>query len=61
MKFVVIDEKCIQCGLCAEIAPEIFELPDDSTAKVKAQPTEENEGVAVEAAKSCPTEAIEYN
>lgn len=61
MKARVIDEKCIQCGLCAEIAPEVFELPDGETAKVKAQPTEENEGAAVEAAESCPTEAIECN
>ena len=59
MKAKVIDEKCIGCGLCAELAPDIFELADNGLARVKEQPTDENEGVAVEAAKSCPTEAIE--
>ena len=57
----VIDERCIQCGLCAELAPEVFELPDDSTARVKSQPTKDNEDSAADAANSCPTEAIEVN
>ena len=59
MKVKVIDEKCIQCGLCAELAPEVFELPQNSTARVKEQPTAGNEECAVDAANSCPTEAIE--
>ena len=59
MKVKVIDEKCIQCGLCAELAPEVFELPEGNTARVKEQPTQDNEDVAHTAANSCPTEAIE--
>ncbi len=57
----VIDERCIQCGLCAELAPEVFELPEDSTARVKSQPKANDEESAKEAAQSCPTEAIEVS
>ncbi len=59
MKVKVIKEKCIHCGICATIAPSVFVIPDDDTALVKAQPTQENETQAKEAADTCPTEAIE--
>ena len=59
MKVKVIDEKCIQCGLCAELAPDIFELCGDRAAQVKAQPEKDNESLAQTAVNSCPTEAIE--
>ena len=61
MKAKVIKEKCISCGLCASMLPEVFELPDDDVAYVKKQPTSENEEQAREAAQSCPTEAIEVD
>lgn len=59
MKVQVDKEKCIHCGMCAEIAPSVFIIPDNDAAKVKAQPTQENETQAKEAADTCPTEAIE--
>ena len=59
MKVKVIEEKCISCGLCENIAPEVFTLEGGSTAKVKKQPDEENAAAAAEAVQSCPTEAIE--
>ncbi len=59
MKVKVIKEKCIHCGICASIAPSVFVIPDDDTALVKNQPTEENEEQARQAADSCPTEAID--
>lgn len=59
MKVQVDKAKCIHCGICASIAPSVFIIPDDDAAKVKAQPTEENEEQTEAAVHSCPTEAIE--
>ena len=61
MKVKIIKEKFISCGLCASMVPEVFELPDDDVAYVKEQPTSDNEAQAKEAARSCPTEAIEVD
>lgn len=49
-------DKCIGCGACTAIAPEIFDFDDDGLAKVIKN--EVNEDVKI-AAESCPTEAIE--
>ena len=58
MKVRIIKEECIACGVCADIAPEIFEMGDDA-AEVKVAEVPEPEQDAVrEAAESCPTEAI---
>jgi len=59
MKVRIIKEECIACGVCADIAPEIFEMGDDAAeVKVDDVPASEQEAVR-EAAESCPTEAIE--
>ena len=58
MKVRIIKEECIACGMCTDIAPEIFELGDDaSEVKVDEVPPSEQAAVR-EAAESCPTEAI---
>ncbi len=58
MKIRIIKEECIACGVCADIAPEVFEMGDD-VALVKIDEVPESEQDAVrEAAESCPTEAI---
>ncbi|GBE19494.1 MAG TPA: ferredoxin [Candidatus Pacearchaeota archaeon] len=48
-------EKCIGCGLCSSICGEIFEMSDDSKAKVKKQ---KDSPCLKEAIDSCPVEAI---
>ena len=58
MKVRIIKEECIACGVCADIAPEVFEMGDDAAeVKVDDVPAEAQESVR-EAAESCPTEAI---
>lgn len=34
-KLVVDQDKCIGCGACVALAPEVFELRDDGKAQVK--------------------------
>ncbi len=51
----------MSCGLCASIAPELFTL-DSGVVALKKNPdayTEKDKKLATEAAKSCPSEAIE--
>lgn len=46
--------KCIGCGLCVSICPEVFEIKDGK-AEVKAQ---KDLPCVEEAIKSCPVSAI---
>jgi len=51
-------EKCIGCGSCEAVAPEIFEM-QDSKARIKKQPaSDEEKAKAKEAADICPVDAI---
>lgn len=55
-----VDDSCISCGLCVEVCPEVFELPEDADkANVIG---DEVPAAAVaschEAAEGCPVEAI---
>ena len=50
--------KCIGCGTCASMCPEVFEMedsPDGSKAKVKAQ---KDIPCVKEAIEACPVNAI---
>jgi len=58
MKVRIDESLCTGCGLCVDICPEVFEMPE-SVSMVKAP---EVSGDLVdkvkEAAESCPVEAI---
>lgn len=58
MKITLDQEKCIGCGTCAAICPEVFVI-DNETSKAKVI---KNDGCTTcdiaETAKSCPVEAI---
>lgn len=62
MKINVIYDKCIGCGKCYAICPEIFTLDDAGMAEVKrnTQPLTQAVLTKVQQAKKiCPTGAIE--
>ena len=55
-----VDDTCIYCDLCVEIAPPIFaEHKETGNAYVSRQPqTPEETRLAMEAVEGCPTESI---
>ena len=56
---VKVDQsKCIGCGLCASICPEVFEMGNSGKATVKNAGAAKNNEKAKEAADSCPVQAI---
>ena len=48
-------EKCIGCGTCQSICPEVFEIDDNGKAKIIS---EKNPKCIKEAIKSCPVDVI---
>ncbi len=55
-----VDDQCIICGLCDELAPSIFKISQDGDHNVvHRQPQTESEvALAEEVLSSCPVEAI---
>ena len=58
-----VDEQCIDCDLCRELAPEFFRRNDDQGySYVFNQPvSQDGVGECEEALESCPVEAIGNN
>jgi len=55
MKKIVVDsKKCIGCGICVSICPDIFEMGADGKSEVINEAAEGGEA----AASSCPVSAI---
>ena len=52
-------EKCIGCGLCTSICPNVFELGADGKAHVK-NPGGDAEQKIQEAIDGCPVKAISW-
>ncbi len=59
-KPVSVTDACIGCGICATIAPDIFEMnPETNKSDVKTGVNLTNLEKAKEAAEACPVAAIE--
>lgn len=60
IKSITIEDGCTSCGLCEQICPEVFEMPD--LAKVKSGVDfNQYEDKIREAADSCPVEVIKVS
>ncbi len=65
MKVRINKDKCVMCGSCVAIAPEVFEMKDDGSVDVKAecQNVDIQDAILVEKIKqaevACPVMAIE--
>jgi ferredoxin len=58
VKIVVDKDKCIGCGLCTTICPEVFAMGKDGKAFANAQ---KDIPCVKEALESCPVSAISEN
>jgi len=48
-------EKCIGCGMCESVCPEVFEIGENTKAQVKEQ---KKIPCVKEAIENCPVKAI---
>jgi len=57
---VKVNDDCIGCGACVAVAPEIFELSQETMkSHVKRQPkTKKDNELTKQAAEACPVDAI---
>ncbi|MDR2396619.1 MAG: ferredoxin [Puniceicoccales bacterium] len=55
-----VDDQCIDCDLCRDMAPNFFgRLDDKGCSFVKKQPSNaQEEDLCMEALESCPVDAI---
>jgi len=61
-KKVVVNDACIGCGICATIAPEVFEMNSEtskSELRKNVDFSDENLAKAKAGAEACPVGAIE--
>ena len=57
---VTILDSCVGCGACAIINPEVFDIQGDK-AVVNPQNIDKTEDLCIDAALSCPVNAIEID
>lgn len=53
------EDECISCGLCNEVAPEVFEVPDKMIV-IEGVDFSQYEEEIKEAVESCPTSVIKF-
>ena len=58
MKIKLDRDKCISAATCVAIAPNTFDLDEEGKVIFK-NPKGDDEQTIIDAAKSCPTQAIE--
>ncbi len=61
MKAIVDPEKCIGCGLCAQVAPEVYEMKEDKAVVIVDEIVEEKVEAAKNGADQCPVMAIDVS
>ncbi|MFW6365856.1 MAG: ferredoxin [Spirochaetota bacterium] len=57
---VWIEDGCTSCGLCENICPDVFEVPDTAVVREGVDFSEYEDEIK-EAAGDCPVEVIKYS
>lgn len=57
MSITILQDKCVSCGRCAEICPEIFKLNQAGKIEILSQEKKDLK-CALKASDECPVEAI---
>lgn len=60
MRIVLDEEKCIGCGLCEELLPEVFAVGKFHTRIKRQEIGPGMEEAALAAAQDCPVSAISF-
>ncbi|HZI95561.1 MAG TPA: ferredoxin [Candidatus Paceibacterota bacterium] len=58
MKIKIDKQKCLGCGVCINLCPEVFELKDGKSEIKEKVDLEKNKDCIKEAIYSCPVTAI---
>ena len=58
MKAVIDQETCIGCGLCEQVAPDVYVMEGDKAKVVVEDVPEDKEADAQSAAEQCPVTCI---
>lgn len=58
MKAEIDPDLCIGCGICPEVCPEVFSLPEDIATVLTETVPEAAEKACLDAAEQCPVDAI---
>ena len=58
MNLKINQNKCLGCGMCAIICPNVFEIKNGKSQIKKKADFEKNKKCLDEASKNCPVEAI---
>lgn len=59
MKAIVDSEKCIGCGLCAQVAPEVYRMEGDIALAIEEDVSLDQMDEAKTAMQQCPVDAIQ--
>lgn len=58
MKIIIDADACIGCGLCAQVAPDIYEMQQDKAVPIRSGMQDGRKEEAENAAEQCPVNAI---
>ena len=58
MKLKVDQTKCLGCGMCVNMCPQVFELKNGKSSVKKNADLKKNESCITQAASLCPAQAI---
>ena len=58
MKAIVDKETCIGCGVCAQVAPDVYEMQGEKAVVLGEAVPDGQEDTAKEGAEQCPVDAI---
>ncbi len=58
LRIVIDRDRCIGTANCISVAPQFFELDEESICTFKEPPEEVDEDIVVEACRVCPVDAL---